>query len=219
LAVLAVQGGDWHPSVDEHVRHELARELHDQVVQELTATLVDLENFKRQPYDQQAVVDEVDQVQGSLRRALLELRQVLYDLRDEDAWQAGFMSSLQDFARRYDERRGVTVSVVADGDWPSRIRSVAAKHLQRIIHEAVTNAQQHGGARSVCVSLLADAELARVTILDDGKGLDPDVAEGSGMGILGMRERTLLLGGSLTVERAPGRGTLVRVDFPRSALA
>jgi len=219
LAVLAVQGGDWHLTVDEHVRSELARELHDQVVQELTATLVDLENFKRQPYDEQAVVDEVDQVQGSLRRALLELRQLLYDLRDEETWQASFMSTLQDFARRYDERRGVSITVVADGDWPSSIRSTAAKHLQRIIYEAVNNAHLHGGARSVCVSLLADAERARVTILDDGGGLDPEFTDGSGMGMLGMRERAMLLGGSITVERAPERGTLVRVDFPRTTLA
>jgi signal transduction histidine kinase len=219
VAPPAIQHGGTQLSVDEHVRTELARELHDQVVQELTATLVDLENFKRRPYDQQAVVDEVDQVQGSLRRALLELRQLLYDLRDEEAWQTAFMSSLQDFARRYQERRAVQVNVVADGDWPSSIRSAAAKHLQRIIHESVNNARLHGGARSVLVSLLAEADLARVTILDDGHGLDPDLAEDSGMGILGMRERALLLGGSITVERGQDRGTLVRLDFPRNALA
>jgi signal transduction histidine kinase len=214
-----MEGGRRQSSDGDHVRRELARELHDQVVQELTATLVDLENFKRQPYDEQAVVDEVDQVQGSLRRALQELRQLLSDLRDEEAWQVSFMSSLQDLARRCDERTGVSISVVADGDWPSRIRSAAAKHLQRIIHEAVNNACLHGGARSIWVSLLAEAEQARVTILDDGQGLDPDLAEGFGMGILGMRERALLLGGSITVERAPERGTLVRVDFPRTMLA
>jgi two-component system sensor histidine kinase UhpB len=206
-------------SADERVRHELARELHDQVVQELTATLVDLEVFKRQRHDQPAVVEEVDLVQDSLRRALLELRQLLCDLRDEEAWQASFMTSLQDFARRYNERRGVKISVMADGDWPSSIRAAAAKQLQRIIHEAVNNARLHGGARSVWVSLLAEAELARVTILDDGRGLDMDCGEGSGMGILGMRERAVLLGGSIAVEPGPEWGTMVRVDFPRTALA
>src|SRR6195256_4885939 len=71
---------------DDLVRRELARELHDQVVQELTATLIDLENFKRQPFDQKAVATQVDQVQGSLRRTLSELRLMLYDLRDEEEW-------------------------------------------------------------------------------------------------------------------------------------
>src|SRR5207302_4681847 len=152
---------------DDGVRRELARELHDQVVQELTATLIDLENFKRQPYDERAVADQVDQVQGSIRRTLRELRHLLYDLRDEEAWQPGFMTSLRDFASRYQQRTGMRVSVSVDGDWPPSIRAAAAKQLQRIIHEAVNNARLHGGARSVWVSLLAEAELARVTMLLD----------------------------------------------------
>ena len=111
------------------------------------------------------------------------------------------------------------IYLAVDGDWPSSIRSVAAKQLLRIIREAVNNARLHGGAGSVWVSLLAEDDLARVTILDDGRGLDPYYAEGPGLGILGMRERALLLGGSVTVERAPGKGTMVRLDFPRTALS
>ena len=222
-AIDAASEGGGDLSTSNRVRRELARDLHDQVVQELTATLVDLEVFKRQRYDEAAVVEEVDQVQDSLRRALLELRQLLYDLRDEETWQASFMSSLEDFARRYNERRGVQVNVTADGEWPASIRAAAAKQLQRIIHEAVNNARLHGGARSVWVSLLAEAELARVTILDDGRGLDQDrdqdCGEGSGFGILGMRERAVLLGGSVAVGPGPEWGTLVRVDIPRTALA
>src|SRR5437879_12403351 len=121
-------GGDL--SAGERVRRELARDLHDQVLQELTAALVDLEVVKRQRYDEPAVVEEVDQVQDSLRRALLELRQLLYDLRDEETWQVSFMSSLQDFAQRYNERRGVKVNVMTDGEWPTSIRAAAAKQLQ-----------------------------------------------------------------------------------------
>src|SRR5438445_12004908 len=129
------------------------------------------------------------------------------------------MTSLRDFASQYQQRTGVRVSVSVDGDWPASIRSAAAKQLQRIIHEAVNNARLHGGARSVWVSLLAEAELARVTILDDGRGLDQDCGEGSGLGILGMRERAVLLGGSIAVEAGPEGGTLVRLDIPRTALA
>jgi signal transduction histidine kinase len=201
------------------VRRELARELHDQVVQELTSTLIDLENFKRRPYDAQSVAFQVDQVQGSLRRTLGELREMLYRLRDEETWQPTFTATLRDFATHYSERTGVRISVAVDGDWPLSIRSAAANQLQRIVHEAVNNARLHGGARSVRISLTADADRARVTVLDDGRGLDPYYAEAAGLGILGMRERALLLGGSVTVERAAERGTLVRVDFPMAALS
>jgi signal transduction histidine kinase len=144
---------------------------------------------------------------------------MLYRLRDEETWQPTFAASLREFAARYGERTGLWISVVVDGDWPLSIRSAAANQLQRIVHEAINNARLHGGARSVRVSLLADADQGRVTILDDGRGLDPYYAEGAGLGILGMRERALLLGGSITVERAAEQGTLVRVDFPLAALS
>lgn len=202
----------------DRVRRELARELHDQVVQELTATLIDLENFKKLPFDEGRVAVQVDQVQGSLRRTLRELRGMLYNLRDEEVWQLSFIASLSEAARASAERTGMEINVVVDDDWPARIRSMAAKHLQRIILEAVNNARLHGRATSVWVSLLAESDKARITILDNGRGLDRD-AVGSGLGMLGMRERAALLGGSITVESAPDQGTLVRLDLPSSSLA
>jgi signal transduction histidine kinase len=200
------------------VRLELARELHDGVVQELTASLMDLEALKRQPLDRERVSVHVDQVQGSLRRTLQELRELLYDLRDEEAWHPNFLSSLRESARSHAGRTGVRISVAVDGDWPACVRSQAAKHLQRIVREAVTNARLHGGALSVWVFLLAEAERARVTILDDGRGLEPEPLD-CGAGILGMRERAALLGGSIAVEHAPPHGTVVTLDFPRASLA
>lgn len=203
----------------QRVRRELARELHDQVVQELTATLIDLENFKRRPFDERSVTDQVDQVQVSLRRTLQELRQLLYGLRGEERWQPSFVDSLRDFAHRYAERTGVKVAVAVSGDWPASIRSATAQHLSRIIHEAVNNARLHGGATTVRVLLSAAKDQARVVIRDDGRGLDADGIDRPGMGMLGMRERALLLGGSVRVESAPQQGTVVRVELPRAALA
>lgn len=217
--LLARRPGGASSAAGELVRRELARDLHDQVVQELTSTLIDLENFKRLPFDERAVAVQVDQVQGSLRRTLRELRQMLYDLREEEGWQSGFVASLQDLARRYDERTGLRVSVVVMGDWPARIRSAAAQQLTRIIVEAVNNARLHGGAGAVSVCLHGDQDRAQVTITDDGSGLDPEGLASPGLGMLGMRERALLLGAEFGVDGAPGSGTTISIDFPRAAVA
>ena len=206
-------------SADDRIKRELARELHDQVVQDLTAMLIDLENFKRGPLDSQSTVLQVDSVQGGLRTMLGRLRSMLYGLRGEDAMEHDLDEALRIFAIQFTQRTGVRVLVRVARDWPDPIRRTTAQHLQRIVMEAVNNARQHGGARSVRVTLrLIDNGFARVTIQDDGRGIASDDGTQPGMGMLGMRERALLIGGTLSVEGGRGRGATVRVIFPRAAL-
>jgi signal transduction histidine kinase len=207
-------------STDDRVKRELARELHDQVIQDLTAMLIDLENFKRGPFDSLATVQQVDSVQGGLRTMVGRLRGMLYGLRNEDAWEPDFAESLRIFAVQYTQRTGVRVLVRVSRDWPDPIRRPTAQHLQRIVHEAVNNGRQHGGATSIRVALrLMDGGFARVTVQDDGRGLSVEHGVRPGMGMLGMRERAMLLGGTLSVESPRGGGTTIRVVFPQAALA
>jgi signal transduction histidine kinase len=205
---------------DDRVKRELARELHDQVVQDLTAMLIDLENFKRAPFDSQSTVTQVDSVQGSLRTMLGRLRGMLYGLRGEDTWEAEFAETLRIFAVEYKARTGMQVLIRAGNGWPDPIRRTAAQHIARIVQESVANARQHGRAGSVQVSLrLTRPAFAVVAIRDDGVGMPQGGGlRDGGMGILGMRERALLLGGTLSVDSAPGRGTTVRVTLPRASL-
>lgn len=206
-------------SADDRIKRELARELHDQVVQDLTAMLIDLENFKRGPFDSQATVLQVDSVQGGLRTMLGRLRGMLYGLRGEDGLEHDLADSLRIFAVQFTQRTGVRVLVRVAHDWPAAIRHTTAQHLQRIVQEAVSNARQHGGATSIRVTLrMIDSGYARVTIQDDGSGIPTTGGPSPGMGILGMRERATLLGGTLSMESARGRGTTIRVILPRAAL-
>jgi two-component system sensor histidine kinase UhpB len=208
-----VNGG----SADDRIKRELARELHDQVVQDLTAMLIDLENFKREPFDSLTTVRQVDSVQGGLRTMLGRLRGMLYGLRGEDSVEYDLAESLRIYAVQFTKRTGVRVLVRVARDWPDPIRRTTAQHVLRIVQEAVNNARQHGGASSIRVTVrLIDSGYVRLTIQDDGRG-----TEGSrpGMGMLGMRERATLLGGSLSVESARGRGTTIRVVFPQAVLS
>jgi two-component system, NarL family, sensor histidine kinase UhpB len=207
-----VNGG----SVDDRIKRELARELHDQVVQDLTAMLIDLENFKREPFDSLTTVQQVDSVQGGLRTMLGRLRGMLYGLRGEDSVEYDLAESLRIFAVQFTKRTGVRVLVRVARDWPDPIRRTTAQHVLRIVQEAVNNARQHGGASSIRVTLrLIDSGYVRLTVQDDGRGIE---GTRPGMGMLGMRERATLLGGSLSVESAHGRGTTIRVVFPQGTL-
>src|SRR6266536_5874174 len=93
-------------SADYRVKRDLARELQDQVVQDLTAMLIDLENFGRGPFDSQATVLQVDSVQGGLRTMLGRLRGMLYGLRGEDPWEPDLAETLRIFAVQYGQRSG-----------------------------------------------------------------------------------------------------------------
>jgi two-component system sensor histidine kinase UhpB len=211
-----VNGG----SADDRIKRELARELHDQVVQDLTAMLIDLENFKREPFDRQTTVLQVDSVQGGLRTMLGRLRGMLYGLRGEDSVEFDLAESLRIFAVQYTKRTGVRVLVRVARDWPDPIRRSTAQHILRIVQEAVNNGRQHGGATSIRVTLrLIDSGYARITVQDDGRGIWPTDGTRPGMGMLGMRERATLLGGSVSVDGARGRGTTIRVVFPQAALS
>ncbi|MDQ6772448.1 MAG: histidine kinase [Candidatus Dormibacteraeota bacterium] len=206
-------------TTEAQVRRLLALELHDQVVQELTSSLIDLEVFKRAPFDAGAVRTQVESVQGSIRRSLDELRRVLCDLREEEGWQTGFVASLRDLAARSADRCGLQVSVEVSDRWPARIRTNAARHLGRIVQEAVTNARLHGGAESVAIVCQDGEGAVSISVSDDGCGLEPEVPGSRGLGLLGMRERAALLGASLEVESWRGIGTTVRLEVARSALA
>src|SRR5256885_1403027 len=159
---------------DDRIKRELARELHDQVVQDLTAMLIDLENFKRGPFDSQATVLQVDSVQGGLRTMLGRLRGMLYGLRGEDPWEPDLAEALRIFAVQYGQRSGARILVRVARDWPDPIRRTTAQHLLRIVQEAVHNAWQHGRASSIRVTLrLIDNGFARVTVQDDGRARAP----------------------------------------------
>ena len=85
--------------------------------------------------------------------------------------------------------------------------------LYRIAQESLTNALRHSHARSVTVSLEADAESVTLRVADDGQGMSEQLPRGTA-GIAGMRERVLLVGGRLTIDSRPGQGTEVRLTIP-----
>ena len=145
---------------------------------------------------------------------------MLYDLRGEPASEESFVSVLQGMLGRFEERTRIAVELIVSPSWPIKLRSAAALNLYRIVEEALTNIRLHSGARTVRVALewLGAAELA-VVVRDDGTGLvSSETLRAGGMGMLGMRERAVLLGGRLTVESRPGEGTTVQAIVPEAGL-
>ncbi len=203
---------------ESEVKRRLARELHDSVAQILTQMVVDMESFKLDQSDQRQVVERVDHLQESTREVLTNLRQLLYELREEPSIDSCFVQSVRQLLGRFERSTGIRSKLRVSARWPSRLSAATAHNLYRIVEEALNNVRLHSGAARVDVLLQAVGDGVALTVRDDGRGIQGlGDEQRSGMGLLGMRERAALLGGKVNIISRGGRGTTVRAVVPRIA--
>jgi PAS domain S-box-containing protein len=201
--------------VREAERSRIARELHDGVLQDLAAVVQRLHMTRmehRQCGDCGYGIDAQQEI-DALRRAASGLRRAIYDLRSEKA--PSFFDALRSLIEVNLQRMPeLEIKLDARDGFPSEIPERAGRELLGVVQEALTNARRHSAARHVRVSLVAEERDLVIEVADDGRGFDAASRKG-GVGILGMRERTSLLGGNVKLHSTPGKGTSVRVRVPR----
>jgi two-component system sensor histidine kinase UhpB len=195
----------------ERERHRIARELHDEVGQTLTAVLLQLKRVAdRVPGD---LRDEVTLAQEATRAGLDEIRRIARRLRPGVLEELGLASALRSLAAEF-THHGLTVQHQIPGDLPP-LAPEAELVLYRVAQEGLTNTARHASAARAALTLrpLPPSEGGGVELLvrDDGTGLGT-AAEGAG--IRGMRERALLIGADIHFAPAPGGGTDVRLRVP-----
>ncbi len=205
-------------SVQEEERIRISREIHDELGQTLTGLRMELESlegaaavampdrgllaggFARAGDLVTSLHDAVGAVLNALRPALLDAR--------------GLVAALDALARDLGRKTGASCTVTCglDDEALSQEQSIA---LYRVVQEALTNVARHARARTVAISLDADAQGATLEILDDGVGFDPKAAAARGrFGMIGIRERARLVEGQCTVTSSVGHGTRITVRFP-----
>ena len=201
-------------------RNRLAREIHDTLAQGLTATALQLESAD-------ALLDadsNAQRARGPLRRALSltrsnleEARRSVLDLRAAPLENRPLSEALKALVDRWEAQTGVGARYAAvNGSRPLPPRVEAA--LYRICQEALANVARHAEAGRVSIRLAATPEQVRLTVEDDGRGFDPSRVPGDHHGLVGMRERAQMLGGTLEVRSVPGEGTRVEATVPLEEL-
>jgi PAS domain S-box-containing protein len=198
--------------VREAERRRIARDLHDDALQELTDALVQADRGRSAGLGPEAA----GQLVSSLKRVGQQLRGAIYDLRLSDDVGRPFPEAL---GALVDVHRALAVEceIGLDVSWETSTSLVGNRGVEvlRIVGEALTNARRHSGARNVRVSARGSDGSICVEVTDDGRGVDPDAAASGidGMGIKGMHERAALLGGDLDIRSAPGTGTTIHFEF------
>jgi signal transduction histidine kinase len=203
----------------ERERGRWARELHDETLQEMGALKLLLAGTRRSEdvVTLRAALDQgVEQLSGAIER----LRSLITDLRPAALDELGVAPAIAALVERVARQSGLRVSLELDlayeaGRAPTRHEPDLEATVYRMVQEALTNAVKHAEATSVEVEAREDEHAVEIVVRDDGRGFDAEAAETrGGFGLLGMRERVALAGGSLTVVSSPGEGTEIRAMLP-----
>ena len=202
--------------VQEAERRHIARELHDEIGQSLTAIKLNLEALQHRVGDDTArrLVAEITGVAGQV---LDQVRQLSLDLRPPQLDDLGLSAALHWLVQRHSRTEGPRIRLSTPDNLP-RLDAQAETACFRVVQEALTNVLRHAGAEEVHIELTADRDHFRLAVRDNGRGFDLAGAQaralqGGSLGLVGMDERVALAGGTLEIHSRAGQGTEVAVFF------
>ncbi|MBH1958120.1 MAG: sensor histidine kinase [Burkholderiales bacterium] len=207
-------------AIREEEKARLARELHDELAQSLTALKMDTLWIRDHAGAQSAMVaakltemvEMLDRTVAATRRMAADLRPLLLD-------DLGLVPAIEWLASRFTQRCGVPCALSVNGGLGLELPEPYATAVFRIVQESLNNVAKHAAASQVAVTLDKTLDTVRLVVQDDGCGFVSAAArKPQSLGLMGLRERAQLLGGSVSIGSAPGKGTCVEVSMPLDPL-
>ena len=203
--------------LQEEQRHALSRELHDNIAQLLSVTTTRIASVRRHVRSN-VLRKELAEVRKALETVLQEVGALSRNLRPSLLDHAGLPAAIEKHAAAFRERVRLDLTVECHLPSADHLDGERAGNLFRIAQEALHNIEKHAGATQARISLLEDGNVLRLEIADNGRSFHPDhatAAQKNGhLGLVGMRERAEMLGGTLEIHAEPGNGTTVRAAVP-----
>jgi len=196
-------------------RNRLAHELHDTLAHSLTAISVQLETVKAYwDVDPDEARAQLEQSLAATRAGIDETRRALKSLRASPLEELGLLLGIRRMAESTAARRGLSIDISLPSSLPPLSPDIE-QCIYRVAQEAIENAVKHADSQALALSLAQSGETLTLVVRDDGAGFDPKAAEKTGhFGLLGMRERARLVGGTLDIASRPGQGTMVTLVMP-----
>ena len=196
-------------------RNRIAREIHDNLAQEILGISIQLELVSRtMPKDAEAAKSYLDRARVLVRNSIAEARRYIWDLRSQALEQHDLPSALTETARRLTAETNIQAQVQVSGTFRP-LGALIESNLLRIGQEAINNAVKHSDAQRILINLKFDARRVQLSVRDNGCGFDTKTQGANGhFGLVGMRERAEQMGGTLFVESARDEGTEVIVEVP-----
>jgi signal transduction histidine kinase len=195
----------------EQERHRIARELHDGIVQQLT--LVGLSVDQLRPGFTASEKLALDNIYDQISDVSNATRDLSHDLHPFTLEYLGLVGALKKLCRDIGSKSALAIHF-SEKDGPSHLPSDVSHCLFRVAQEALQNIVKHGRARTASVELAGRGGHVLLRIVDDGIGITPGQHHSGGMGLVSMRERVCVVGGTCKVMSGPLQGTIVEVSVP-----
>ncbi|HJQ39073.1 MAG TPA: ATP-binding protein [Thermoanaerobaculia bacterium] len=200
--------------VQEQERMRVARELHDDLGQSLTALKMDVIGFIEKSRHAPDAAPLVERILRTIDSTVTAVQRISSELRPSALDDLGLFAALESEARLFEERTGIECDLSLPDDLPG-IDEAATVPVYRMIQEAMTNVARHSNASRVEIRVRRRASELLLEIRDDGRGIaSGEAASPSALGLAGIRERAAMLGGAVLIEGVPDRGTIVSVRIP-----
>jgi signal transduction histidine kinase len=207
----------------EQERKRLAREIHDQVIQDLLSINYELEGLEIEPDVAKPLADDLSDVRQGIRELVDNLRHICGDLRPPTIDSLGLGAALQSYCRNWSTRTGLQVNLDLDSNL-GRLPEASELSIFRIVQEGLNNVWRHANAS--CVQIVLEHTSPRtllVSIEDDGIGIPgeidlADLSKNGHFGLLGISERVALLGGKMSLKRQ-SKGSLLQIEIPHPKVA
>jgi len=201
-------------------RTRIAREIHDNLAQEMSGLSVQLEVVARtMPAGADTAMSSLDHARRQVRHGIAEARRYVWELRSPTLENNDLPTALAETARRLTHDTAIHAQVEVNGTF-RRLAEFVEGNLLRIGQEAINNAVKHAHAQRILVNLVFDAKRVQLIVRDDGRGFNNLVTRNGNeghFGLIGMRERAEQLGGTLSIRSTEESGTEVVADVPISS--
>lgn len=208
-------------AAQEAERYRLARELHDQLGQDITALTLGIASLTNEVADNPIALAKLDHLREIIKQLNQQVHDIASELRPIVLNDSGLEMALLNLIETWAGRTGIKVDLQVEGDRDRRLPIAVETALYRVTQEALTNIFRHAQAQKVQVLLNVTSENVSLDVVDDGRGFDVDSVRsvaltGQKLGLLGMEERIALVSGTFLVVSAPEKGTRLEVKVPIS---
>lgn len=204
-------------NIREEERLNLSREIHDELGQQLTVLKMDLSRLNKKVTAREVtLVTDFARIIGSVNNMVETVRKMSAELRPGLLDDLGLVATLDWYCNDFSKRTGIKTSFIS-GFTDGKIPKILTIGLFRIFQESLTNAARHSEAKKIDVSLVLQDQRLVLMIGDDGKGFDTAILRDKNtLGIMGMKERAIMMGGTYNIFSTPGKGTIIEVIVPFS---